>query len=52
MTTGDSSVLFFSWDKNQDDFVYYEPLILKNTFPEPRRAKAALTQSAFIPASS
>jgi hypothetical protein len=43
VTTGKSSVLFFSWEEGTEDFTYYEPLILKNTFPQANRAKAELT---------
>lgn len=39
VTTGKSNVVFFSWEEGVDDFVYYEPLILKNTFPKPKKAE-------------
>ena len=49
VTNGRTSVIFFSWEDEQDDFTYYEPTITKNTFPQKIKGKAEYSQSVFIP---
>lgn len=52
VTNGDVSVIFFSWEENVDDFVYYEPTVTKNTFRKKDKASAKYSQSVFIPQST